>query len=139
MSTPSAPGDLPGTEFEHASWARRIGALVLDWLGSTFVAVAIMGGKGYPQDNVYAWLPLVVFLVESAFGVALVGGSFGQVAVRIRVHHPDGRPLSLFGALLRQVLVCLVVPPLVFRADGRGLHDLWTRSGAYRVRSPTAI
>jgi hypothetical protein len=30
--------------------------------------------------------------------------------------------------------VCLVVPPLVFREDGRGLHDLWTRSGAYHVR-----
>jgi len=27
-------------------------------------------------------------------------------------------------ALLRQFLICLVIPPLVFRPDGRGLHDL---------------
>jgi hypothetical protein len=26
--------------------------------------------------------------------------------------------------MLRQVLICLVIPPLVFKPDGRGLHDL---------------
>ena len=51
---------------------------------------------------------------------------------KIQVRHLDGRPLTLFRALLRQLLVCLVIPPLVFRPDGRGLHDLWTDSGAYR-------
>jgi uncharacterized RDD family membrane protein YckC len=66
--------------------------------------------------------------------VALAGGSFGQLLVRIRVHRLDGRPLSLFRALERQLLVCLVVPPLVFRQDGRGLHDLWTGSGAFQLR-----
>ena len=40
----------------------------------------------------------------------------------------SGRPLSLLVALLRQVLICLVIPPLVFRPDGRGLHDLAARS-----------
>ena len=30
------------------------------------------------------------------------------------------------------VLILLLIPPLVFREDGRGLHDLWTDSGAYR-------
>ena len=28
-------------------------------------------------------------------------------------------------ALGRQLLVALVIPPLVFRPDGRGLHDLF--------------
>jgi uncharacterized RDD family membrane protein YckC len=27
-------------------------------------------------------------------------------------------------AFARQILVALIVPPLVFRPDGRGLHDL---------------
>jgi hypothetical protein len=54
------------------------------------------------------------------------------------VHRTDGRPLSLLRALHRQLLVCLVIPPLVFRDDGRGLHDIWTRSGAYELRAPTA-
>ena len=43
----------------------------------------------------------------------------------------DGRPLTLLAALLRTLMVCLVVPPLVFRPDGRGLHDLATGSAAY--------
>jgi len=30
----------------------------------------------------------------------------------------------LLPAVLRQVLVALVIPPLVFKPDGRGLHDL---------------
>ena len=36
----------------------------------------------------------------------------------------SGRPVDLLRSLLRAVLVCLVVPPLVFRPDGRGLHDM---------------
>ena len=32
--------------------------------------------------------------------------------------------MSLLRCVLRQVLVAVVVPPLVFRPDGRGLHDM---------------
>jgi hypothetical protein len=35
--------------------------------------------------------------------------------------------------VLRQVLVALVVPPLVFRPDGRGLHDLAAGSRTARL------
>ena len=115
----------------HASWLWRIAALCVDWIASSLVAGFIAGGFGGPA---YSWLPLVVFWLESSFGVALAGSSFGQALVRIRVQTLDGRPLSLLRALQRQLLVCLVIPPLVFREDGRGLHDLWTRSGAYRLR-----
>ena len=75
-----------------------------------------------------------MFWLESSLGVALTGASFGQMMVRIRVHRLDGRPLTLFRALQRQLLVCLVIPPLVFRPDGRGLHDLWTGSGTFESR-----
>ena len=115
-----------------ASWLRRIAALCLDWAASTGVAFAILGPGGWSGSG-SQWLPLAVFWLESSFGVALAGASFGQALLRIRVQTLDRRPLSLLRALQRQLLVCLVVPPLVFREDGRGLHDLWTRSGAYRV------
>jgi hypothetical protein len=39
-------------------------------------------------------------------------------------HDGSGRPVDLLRSVLRQVLVALVVPPLVFKPDGRGLHDL---------------
>lgn len=124
---PSAgPSSVPGT----ASWLRRIAALFIDWAASSLVAAFVLGGFDAPA---YSWLPLVVYWLESTVGVALAGGSFGQMLVRIRVHRLDGRPLTLLRALQRQLLVCLVVPPLVFREDGRGLHDLWTGSGAYHL------
>jgi uncharacterized RDD family membrane protein YckC len=125
MSSPATP------QIAHATWVRRIAALCVDWAASSLVAAFILGGFDAPG---YTWLPLVVFWLESGIGVALAGGSFGQLLVRIRVHRLDGRPLSLFRALQRQLLVCLVVPPLVFRQDGRGLHDLWTGSGAFQLR-----
>ena len=135
MSSTSSPATGPGREpasaLPHASWLRRIGALFVDWIASSLVAGFIAGGF---DGSAYAWLPLVVFWLETSVGVALAGSSFGQALFRIRVQTLEGRPLSLLRALQRQLLVCLVIPPLVFREDGRGLHDLWTRSGAYHVR-----
>jgi hypothetical protein len=32
--------------------------------------------------------------------------------------------VNLLQALLRTLLICLVIPPLVFNRDQRGLHDL---------------
>jgi hypothetical protein len=35
---------------------------------------------------------------------------------------------------VRTFLICLVVPPLIFRPEsGRGLHDLATHAAAYRL------
>lgn len=115
-------------EHQTASWLIRIGALLVDWLASSAVAAFLAGGFDKPA---YQWLPLLVFWLESSIGVALAGASFGQLLVRIRVHHPNGRPLTLLQALLRQLLICLVIPPLVFKSDGRGLHDLATDSATY--------
>lgn len=114
-----------------ASWLHRIGALLVDWLASYAVAFFILRDV---QHQAFGALTIAIFLLESAIGVALSGGSFGQLATRIRVHRIDGQPLSLGAAFVRQLLVCLVIPPLVFREDGRGLHDLLTKSAAYPLR-----
>jgi uncharacterized RDD family membrane protein YckC len=117
------PAELP---FATASWGHRILALVVDWFASNLVVVAFLGPGGWSTSRGSGFYALGMFVVESAFFMALLGGSFGQLATRLRVVRVDGsrRPLSLLIALLRQVLVCLVIPPLVFRPDGRGLHDL---------------
>jgi len=36
----------------------------------------------------------------------------------------DPRPLDLLRSFARQIMVAVVVPPLIFRPDGRGLHDM---------------
>jgi uncharacterized RDD family membrane protein YckC len=106
-----------------AGWGRRVAALFVDWFASLFVAnlVASYAGAGADVERL---LPLVVFLVEATLFTALAGGSFGQLALRIAVVRLDGRPLGLLPALLRTLLICLVVPPVVFNRDNRGLHDL---------------
>jgi len=65
-----------------------------------------------------------VFFVEVTALIALLGGSFGQLALRLAVVRVDGGPVTLLHALVRTALICVVVPPLVFNRDNRGLHDL---------------
>ena len=110
-----------------ASWRRRVLALVIDWFGSLAAAAFIASALGL-GDAWRDWLPLLVFWLESSVGVALAAGSFGQLAVRIAVRRADGRPLDPAGAFLRQLLICLVVPAVVYNRDNRGLHDLAVRS-----------
>lgn len=108
---------------ETASWGRRFLALFVDWIAclaiaETAVALGVIGG------NPNGIATLVLFVIESALFTALVGGSFGKLATRLQVVRIDGRPVGLIGALVRQVLVALLIPPLVFKPDGRGLHDM---------------
>ena len=123
------PQPLP---FETASWGRRVLALVVDWFASSLVVIVILGPARFfadqstSPDPLPSLLTLVVFVVESALLTALSGGSFGKLATRLRVVRIDGsgRNPGLLGALARTILVAVVIPPLVFRPDGRGLHDL---------------
>ena len=118
------PATGPGS---IASWGRRVLALVVDWFASLLVAALVTRALGL-GDAWSDWLPLVVFWLESSIGVAVAAGSFGQLALRIAVRRTDGSPLDLAGALLRGLLVCLVVPPVIYNRDNRGLHDLAVRT-----------
>ena len=132
MTSPTTPAGHPLVP-DTASWLQRVGALAIDWAAAYLVTAFILGGV---SNSAFGWLVLVIFWLETAVGVALTGGSFGQTLLRIRVRHLDGKPLTLFSAVVRQFLVCLVIPPLVFRSDGRGLHDIVTASAAFhRPRS----
>ncbi len=117
---------------EFASWPRRIAALFLDWTMSTLVTIGIIGLDGYLDNPNSSWIVLGVFALEVWILTTFATGSFGQLLLRIRVLSTEGRPLNLLLALVRTLLICAVVPPLIFRTDsGRGLHDLWTGSAAY--------
>lgn len=119
----------PGTSaFETASWARRVLALAIDWLVSTLVVIAIIGTDRYGEPGgAGSFIILGVYVLESAIFTWLMAGSFGKLATGLRVVPAGGgwRPISPLRLLVRQVLVALVIPPLVFRPDGRGLHDLF--------------
>ena len=120
-----------------ASWPRRILALFVDWAASTLVVIAVMGLDGWSTSRASGWWVLLVFIAESTVFTALVGGSFGKLATGLRVAKVDGsgRPLDLLRSLVRAVLICLVVPPVIYRPDGRGLHDLAVGTATVPVRT----
>jgi uncharacterized RDD family membrane protein YckC len=117
---------------DYASWPRRIAALVIDWMVATLVTIGFIGLGDYTENQSSGWVVLGIFAIEATVLTTLAGGSFGQLLTGVRVLRTDGRPLSLLMALARTLLICLVVPPLVYKTEsGRGLHDLWTGSAAY--------
>ena len=127
---------MPTPPTETASWGRRIIALLVDWFACTLVVVLVLGPAGWSDNRGSSFYTLLVFALESAVLTAIAGGSFGKLATRLRVVRNDGsgRPIDLLRALLRQVMVCLVIPPLVFRPDGRGLHDMAAGSVTVTIR-----
>ncbi len=115
-------------DFETASWGRRIVALIVDWLLCTVVVIAFTGLEEYTSPGSTASAAVLgVYVVESALLTWLAGGSAGKLLTGLCVVPADGqlRRLNPLKALVRQVLIALVIPPLVFRADGRGLHDMF--------------
>lgn len=115
------PEEGPGAV---AGWGRRVLALVVDWFASMGVAYGFLGNELWTGQGLSQWATLLVFLAEATVLTALVGGSFGQLVCRVAVVRLDGRPPNLLQALVRTALICLVVPPLVYNRDQRGLHDL---------------
>jgi uncharacterized RDD family membrane protein YckC len=113
-----------------ASWPRRILALAIDWAASSLVTVLVVGPANYPHSG---WVTLGIYWLEASVGTALAGGSFGQLLTRTRVLRLDGRPLPLIPAVVRTLLICVVVPPVIFRPDGRGLHDLAVGSATFNL------
>jgi uncharacterized RDD family membrane protein YckC len=114
-----------------ASWGRRIAALGIDWITSLLVAGFFVGNGVWGQGPA-AWAPMGVFFLEVSVLTALAGGSFGQLVLRMAVLRLDGTPLTLLHAMLRTLLICLVIPAVVFNRDNRGLHDLAVNSVAVR-------
>lgn len=104
---PEGPGSVAG-------FGARLAAFALDALACNLIALGLL------RDQV--WLtPL--FALEVFLLTALIGASAGQRLCRVRVARLDGRPVGLARAAVRTLLLCLLVPALVWDRDGRGLHD----------------
>ncbi len=97
-----------------AGMGRRLLALLIDWLASTGVALALFHSAGWT---------LAVFSVEVWLLTALTGFTLGKRVLGIRVARLDGRPVGFGWALVRTILLITVIPPLVTDRDLRGLHD----------------
>jgi len=93
---------------------RRLLALLIDWLASLVVALAVFHSAGWT---------LVIFTAEVYLLTALTGFTLGKRVLGLRVARLDGKPVGLVWSLVRTLLLITVIPPLVTDRDLRGLHD----------------
>ena len=101
--------------------SRRVVALVIDWFASMLVASLLVSAFGITGD--FGLITLAVFAAEVSLFTWLTGSSFGQRLVGLVVVRVSGNRLGLVAIVLRTLLICVVIPPLIWDRDTRGLHD----------------
>ncbi|MFC5664442.1 RDD family protein [Kitasatospora misakiensis] len=107
------PGSIAGP-------GRRVGALLVDgWLVS-LIAFGLIG-KGSPGSANMWTTPL--FFTVTVLLLATTGTTVGKRLFGLRIIRLDGSRATIPQVLLRTLLLCLLVPALVWDRDTRGLHD----------------
>ncbi|MCC3299130.1 RDD family protein [Arthrobacter caoxuetaonis] len=93
----------------------RLGAIIIDWALASVIAYAFFGGT---EISI-----LLVFAAEQIVLVGLLGYSIGHRVFSLQVQKLDGSAAGPLAGVVRALLLCLVIPALIFDADQRGLHD----------------
>ena len=94
---------------------RRILAIMIDWGIALLISNFAFGGD--------AWATLAVFAVEQILLLGTLGYSIGHRVTGIHVVRAGGGAPGPLAALVRSLLLCLVIPAVIFDPDHRGLHD----------------
>lgn len=106
------PEDGPGSV---ARPGRRIVALFIDWFSCMLISAAFFDSNSFAT--------MVTFAVVQVITVGTIGFGPGHRICGLRVQRLDGRLPGPLRALVRTLLLCLVIPAVVYDSDGRGLHD----------------
>ncbi|MFC7221151.1 RDD family protein [Streptomyces polyrhachis] len=145
LSGPRAAAESMGVDFGYrgeqlglpregrgsiAPVGRRIAALYLDWMLCWVIAYGLFAG-GEPRA-LSLWTLAVYFLL-AVLTVGTIGVTPGKRLLGIRVVGADGARLGFVRSALRALLVCLIVPAVVWDRDTRGLHDRLARSVEVRI------
>ncbi|PDP88750.1 transporter [Glycomyces fuscus] len=121
----SGPGSVPGV-------TRRLVGLLLDWLLSLALAwgaygVGLVGADAAGQAEaapVVSNTALVVFAVMNILLLTLFGTTVGRRLVGVGITATGERGWPWFASMtVRTLLLCLVVPAVIYDRDTRGLHD----------------
>jgi len=99
---------------------RRVLALMIDWAAASAISYLFAGGDSLAT--------LGIFALENLILVSTVGYTIGHrlLGLQVRVLGDRGPAPVMVGfgrGAVRTFLLCLVIPPVVWDADGRGLHD----------------
>ncbi|CAB4866252.1 MAG: RDD family protein [Actinobacteria bacterium] len=133
----SVPPDtviLPG---EVAGLGRRLLAISIDWLASILLSRVLFGQFVYGSAESSVAI-LMIFIAEVVIFTWLISASFGQRLLGVSVVRLDGGRLALWRIFVRTLLICLVIPAVVYDSVGRGLHDRAVGSVAIRAKRAQA-
>ena len=114
----SGPGAVAPT-------GRRLLALLLDFGVGGLIGALLFSFLDDPGPSLRSTLGTAAFAVQLLVLQSLTGQSIGMRLMRVRVAllaAPSGPP-GLLPVAIRTALICLILPPLLMDADGRGLHD----------------
>ncbi len=120
-----------------AGWSRRLGALVIDWIVCSLIAIAFLyhpqaGHAATVLSEPRLWTP-AVFGVQDALLTGLTGVTIGKRLLGLRVIRLDGHPVGLPRAFARTLLLMLVVPAMIMDRDLRGLQDKAAGTAVVRI------
>jgi uncharacterized RDD family membrane protein YckC len=102
------PGSVGG-------FGARIVALIVDWLPCSVAAQLLTKNPAFSA--------LVLFAAITVLSVGIAGRTVGHAVAGLRVALLDGQRVGFTAAVIRTLLLCLLIPPVVYNTDGRGLHD----------------
>ena len=94
---------------------RRFAAIVIDWGIAILISVAF-----FNYDPIAT---LAVFAILQSVFLLTANGSAGHLALGMRVVPLEGGYLGLWRPVVRTLLLCLVIPAVIWDADQRGMHD----------------
>ncbi len=105
-----------------ARFGRRLAAICIDWTICQLVSVLFFRIElGHNGSGAFA--PLGVFAVMNILMLPTMGSTVGQRLLGVGLMSLGGRPAALVQVLIRTLLLCLVIPAVIWDRDGRGLHD----------------
>ncbi len=116
-----------------ASYGRRIGALIIDWIACALVAALFFHQYRYGSPE-HGAITMGVFFLEKAVFTVFGGSSFGQRITGVRIVAIGQKWVAPWRAALRTLLICLVIPAVIYDRDGRGLQDRLTGTIAVSMR-----
>ena len=95
------------------------------------IAKALGQDMGPQQSSL---LVLEIFAAQVALSTVLSGASFGQRIMGIGVMSLDKQRLPIGRIIVRTLLICMVIPAVVYDRDNRGLHDKAVNSVVIKTR-----
>jgi hypothetical protein len=103
-----------------------VAAILIDFALCYVVYIAFFFGSSFAS--------LVIFAVEQYVLITLLGGGVGHLLLGMRVTRLDGSWAGWWRPAVRTVLLCLLVPAVIWDADQRGLHDVFADTLLVRTR-----